>query len=94
MAEPLHGLKVKFSTKEYEVLYNVDDVIAKAPEGLLKVTNLDYETKLNNEKRQILVLKPEYLGAFVDDVKNMMIYNNSSQFVDKKTKKVYNSRLQ
>jgi hypothetical protein len=57
------------------------------------VTNLEYETKINDEKRQILVLKPEYLGAFIGDVKNMMNYDTSSQFIDKKTKRVYNSRL-
>lgn len=93
MAEPIKGLSVKFSTKAYELRYSENGELFISPDSIKLVTNLEYETKLNDEKRQILVLKPEYLGAFVDDVKNMMNYNKSSQFVDKKTKRVYNSRL-
>lgn len=93
MPEPLQGLNVKFSTKSYELLYVDSENIYVAPNQIKPVTNLEHETKLNNNKRQILVLKPEYLGAFVGDVKNMMTYDTSSQFVDRKTKKVYNSRL-
>jgi hypothetical protein len=93
MAEPLEGLNVKFSTKSYELNYIDNEIVFSAPNSIKVVTNLAYETKLNDEKRQILVLKPEYLGAFVGDVKNMMVYDTSSQFVDKKTKRVYNSRL-
>lgn len=93
MAEPIEGLSVKFSTKAYELSYSEGGDLYIAPDSIKTVTNLEYETKLNDEKRQILVLKPEYLGAFIDDVKNMMKYNTSSQFIDKKTKKSYNSRL-
>jgi len=93
MPEPLQGLNVKFSTKAYELLYVDGENVYIAPNEIKLVTNLEYETKLNDEKRQILTLKPEYLGAFVGDVKNMMVHEPSSQFVDKKTKRVYNSRI-
>jgi hypothetical protein len=93
MAEPIPGLNVKFSTKAYELLYVEGSNVYIAPDDIKLVTNLEYETKINDEKRQILVLKPEYLGAFIGDVKNMMNYDTSSQFIDKKTKRVYNSRL-
>jgi hypothetical protein len=94
MAQPLSGLQVRFSTKGYELDYSSEGEFQSLTGRIREVTNYEYESKLNDEKRQILVLKPEYLGAFVDDVKNMMNYNKSSQFVDKKTKRAYNSRLQ
>ncbi len=93
MAQPPSGLQVRFSTKGYELDYTSDGEFQSLTGRIREVTNYEYESKLNDDKRQILVLKPEYLGAFVDDVKNMMNYNKSSQFVDKKTKRVYNSRL-
>jgi len=94
MAQPPSGLQVKFSTKGYELDYSSRGEFQSLTGKIREVTNYEYESKLNDEKRQILILKSEYLGAFVDDVKNMMNYNKSSQFIDKKTKRVYNSRLQ
>jgi hypothetical protein len=94
MAQPLPGIQVKFTTKGYELDYSSEGQLQSITGNIREVTNYEYESKLNDEKRQILVLKPEYLGAFVDDVKNIMNYEKSSQFVDKKTKRVYNSRLQ
>ena len=94
MAQPPSGLQVKFSTKGYELDYSSGGEFQSLTGRIREVTNYEYESKLNDGKRQILVLNPEYLGAFVDDVKNMMNYNKSSQFVNKKTKRVYNSRLQ
>jgi hypothetical protein len=56
--------------------------------GARDITNYEYEVKKNDEKRKILVLKKEYLGVFIDDLKNIMKYDQSSQFVDEKTKRV------
>lgn len=56
--------------------------------GSREVSNYEYEVEKNNEKRKILVLKKEYLGVFIDDLRNIMKYDQSSQFVDEKTKRV------
>ena len=46
------------------------------------VTNYEYETKLNDEKRSIYIITPDYLQVFLNDMKDIMRYTDSSQFVD------------
>ena len=46
------------------------------------VSNYVYETRLNNDKRNIFVLKNGFLQQFLDDFRDIMIYGPSSQFVD------------
>jgi len=46
------------------------------------VTNYEYETKLNDEKRSIYIISPDYLQVFLNDMKDIMRYTDSSQFVD------------
>jgi len=57
------------------------------------VTNYDYETKLNEEKRRIKILKPEYLELVFRDNKENMTYETSSQYIDDKLKKTENPRI-
>lgn len=45
------------------------------------VTNEEYETRLQNEKRQIYVLRSAYLGIVLDDVERVMTYSPSSQYI-------------
>lgn len=47
----------------------------------------EYEVRKNEEKRNIYVLKPRYLQAVIDDMREIMSYGFSSQYVDDKTKK-------
>lgn len=51
------------------------------------VTNLEYEIDKNERKRTIYVVKPKYLQAIIDDLKDIMSYGFSSQYVDDKTKR-------
>ena len=46
------------------------------------VTNYEYESKLNDEKRSIYIISPNYLQVFLNDMKDIMRYTDSSQFVD------------
>ena len=46
------------------------------------VTNYEYESKLNDEKRSIYIISPDYLQVFLNDMKDIMRYTDSSQFVD------------
>ena len=57
------------------------------------ITNYDYETKQNEEKRRIKILKPEYLPLFLTNHKNIMRYEKSSDYVSKTIKSTYNPRI-
>lgn len=57
------------------------------------VTNEEYETRLQNERRQIYLLRPAYLGIVLDDVERLMTYTPSSQYINDKLKKGDNIRI-
>ena len=46
------------------------------------VTNYEYESKLNDAKRSIHIISPDYLQVFLNDMKDIMRYTDSSQFID------------
>tara|TARA_B100000035_G_scaffold312172_1_gene323096 strand:+ start:6897 stop:7562 length:666 start_codon:yes stop_codon:yes gene_type:complete len=75
--------------------YTYDNIrISLAGAGLVKsVSNLDYEIALNDKKRTIFVLRKEYLQTVIDDLREIMTYTDSSQFIDKRTKKGVNLRI-
>ena len=49
------------------------------------ISNFVYETRLNEEKRNINILREEYLAEFLEDMEDIMTYNNSSEFIDRQT---------
>ena len=57
------------------------------------VTFLEFETKINEKKRNINVLKPNLLGLFLKDFERIMKYDKSSQYVNRKLKKAENPRI-
>ncbi len=57
------------------------------------VTFYDYENSLNDKKRNINVLKEEFLGLFLKDFKRIMKYDKSSQYVNRKLKRTENPRI-
>jgi hypothetical protein len=58
------------------------------------VTNYDYELKLQDDRRNIFVLKPRYLNIAKDDLKEMMEYKKgSTQYKSKTLKTADNIRL-
>jgi hypothetical protein len=56
------------------------------------ITNLEYETNKNDEKRAIFVLRREYLSQFLEDTKQEMFYTRSTQYVNQNLKKGDNIR--
>tara|TARA_Y100000813_G_scaffold194097_1_gene174080 strand:- start:62 stop:790 length:729 start_codon:yes stop_codon:yes gene_type:complete len=46
------------------------------------VTNLEYEFDKNEKKREINVLKPAYLNIFINDLRDILRYEKSSEFVN------------
>ena len=58
------------------------------------VSNYDYEIKIENAKRNIYVLKPEYLNVVLNDMNNIMPYKKgSTQYVSETLVKGENIRL-
>ena len=58
------------------------------------VTNLEYEEKIDNEKRNIFLLKPKYVGIVKEDMQRLMTYKKgSTEYVSKTLKKAENIKL-
>ena len=57
------------------------------------ISNFVYETRLNEEKRNINILREEYLSEFLEDMEDIMTYNNSSEFIDRKTIRTENTNI-
>ena len=58
------------------------------------VTNYQYEEKLENKKREIFVLKQEYLTVILDDIEDLMPYEKgSTEYLNENLKKAENIRL-
>jgi len=58
------------------------------------VTNLVYEERLEDAKRNIFLLKPRFLNVVLDDLEDMMTYREgSSQYVTETLKRADNIRL-
>ncbi len=59
-----------------------------------EVTNLAYEEKKEDAKRNIFLLQPEYLNVIKDDMKNMMPYKKgSTEYISETLKRAENIRL-
>ena len=57
------------------------------------VSNYEYETRLNEEKRSIFVLREEYIQEFLNDMREMMTYNKSSEYINSKTIQTENTNI-
>ena len=57
------------------------------------ISNFEYETRINDEKRNIFVLRLEYLQEFVNDFRELMTYKESSEFIDSRTIQTENTNI-
>ena len=71
----------------------LDNGVLRTESKITSFTFLEHETNLNDEKRNINILKPEYLTVFLEDFENIMEYKPSRQFVSDKLKKTENPRI-
>jgi hypothetical protein len=61
---------------------------------VIGISNYEYETKLNNKKSTIYLLKPSYLQQVLKDMRNELFYDESSQYISQKiiqTENTYNT---
>lgn len=89
------GLQVDsdYSISFYDFL--IDQQIEIGPTiAVLPVTNYEYEKKVEDDKRNIFLLKPRYLNVVLDDMEEIMAYKKgSSQYVSEDLKKGDNIKL-
>ena len=57
------------------------------------ISNYVHETRLNDAKRFIFILKEEYLQQFLNDFRDIMVYGKSSQFINDKTVQTENLNI-
>ena len=60
---------------------------------MTSVSNYEYEVAQNDNKRTIYVLRQNYLQVIMEDMRTIMTYTDSSQYIDKRTKKGDNLRI-
>jgi hypothetical protein len=57
------------------------------------VTNWEYETRKNEEKSSIYLLRREYLQQFLNDMRQIMLYDRSSEYVTEDLIRTENTRV-
>ena len=57
------------------------------------ISNYEYEVRKNDKKRSIYLLKPGYLQQFLNDMRDIMVYGQSSQYVDDYTARTENLNI-
>ena len=90
---PINGVKVKITTDIQPTSITNTNASKITTTSIKEVSNYEYEVLENEKKRKLLILKPEYLAVFISDMKNIMKYAESSQYVDQKTKRGYNPKI-
>jgi len=85
------------STNYYYQYYdnNLETTVQIPSTSVLKpITNYEYESQLEDDKRNIFVLKPTYLNVVLNDLEEIMPYKKgSTQYVSRTLKRGDNIRL-
>jgi len=79
------GVGAESNVKYETVSGNINPVIG--------VSNWEYEAIKNEEKREIFLMKQTYLQQYMNEMREIMNYNESSQYIDKKLIRTENTRL-
>ena len=77
---------------DHSITY-VDNGVVKTQSQIKHVTFLEHETNLNDDKRQINILKPQLLDMFLSDISDIMSYQRSDQYITDDLKKTENPRI-
>ena len=78
--------------ENYSITY-LDNGVLRTESKITSFTFLEHETRLNDNKRNINILRQEYLTLFLEDIADIMDYKKSKQFVTGKLKKTENPRI-
>ena len=66
----------------YRQLDDKDEFSVLTDNIAFPVTNFQYEITENEKKREIDVLKPSYIGTFVNDLRDVVRYSKSSSYIN------------
>lgn len=83
-------------TEEFSYLNPVTNSLTRIPGNSMSVpvTYYEYENRINEAKRNIIILKPQYLSAVITDLKNMMKYDPEiKDYISDNLKSTYNSKI-
>ena len=69
------------------------DNVAVTINPVVSITNYDYEIRKNQEKSSIYLLRPSYLQQFLNDMRQIMIYGRSSEYVTDTLIKTENTKV-
>ena len=83
------GVRVK---SDHSVTY-VDDGSTVTKSSIKTVSYLQHETDLNDAKRNILVLREDYVSTVLRDIGDVMQYKESQQYIDDTLKETENPRI-
>jgi hypothetical protein len=71
-----------------------NEVTLPSSDILNPITNYEYESQIEDDKRNIFILKPQYLNIVFNDLEEIMTYKKgSTQYVSRTLKKGDNIRL-
>lgn len=70
---------------------NPDDKTATL-NPVVGITNFEYETRKNNDKRGIYILRPSYIKQFIVDTRRELTYDQSSEFINTSLIRTENTR--
>ena len=71
----------------------IDNGVLRTESKIKQITFLEHETNLNDAKRNINILRSEYITIFLENFRNIMTYEESSQYINDDLKKTENPRL-
>ena len=77
---------------DFTFKYSLDGTL-ETVNSVKSISNLNYEIERNDAKRTINVLRKEYVSIIIDDMREIMTYTDSSQFINRKLKKGDNLRI-
>lgn len=77
---------------DYTLTYN-DNGTTEVYNQLMSVSNFEYENRINDEKRNIYLLRPIFVDLVEKDLRQMFKYDRSTEYVDRNTIKTYNPRI-
>lgn len=60
---------------------------------VIPISNYEYEVRENNKKRQIYILRNEYLDQFLSDSRALMLYTESSEYINELLIRTENTRV-
>ena len=59
---------------------------------VININNYEYEVRENEKKSSIYLLKPSYLQQFLNDMREIMIYGRSSEYINENLIRTENTR--